>query len=320
MTDMSVQDASPLSRFLRMAVMAGVENAIQIHIDRGDNLNARDDKGQTPLMLSAARNKAAICKLLLAAGADAALLDPSGRNALGIAQAAGACEAASAIEAACTLLVAPCDSDVFCEPAHVVLDEQWVQAATDPPTILLVDSAAQPTEQPPSVSGLGTATMTTSEWVSDEDGDSFDLNGWEAEEDQPPPEGDPTLSAAASGIQSAISGHQPIDTSADWDDFEAFLPDRATPLPRADDAESRERLRLVLLRAIREGNAHGLWHDFYNSPYNLLAIEALAKWVHPQLFAKLDPQATMEQINQQFLGMPLQGAYWVDARAPLETR
>ena len=254
MTDMSVQDASPLSRFLRMAVMAGVENAVQIHIDRGDNLNARDDKGQTPLMLSAARNKAAICKLLLAAGADAALLDPSGRNALGIAQAAGACEAASAIEAACTLLVAPCDSDVFCEPAHVVLDEQWVQAATDPPTILLVDSAAQPTEQPPSVSGLGTATMTTIEWVSDEDGDSFDLNGWEAEEDQPPPEGDPTLSAAASGIQSAISGHQPIDTSADWDDFEAFLPDRATPLPRADDAESRERLRLVLLRTIREGS------------------------------------------------------------------
>ncbi len=67
------------------------------------------------------------------------------------------------------------------------------------------------------------------------------------------------------------------------------------------------------LRAIREGNAHGLWHDFYNSPYNLLAIEALAKWVHPELFANVDPQATLEQINAQFLGMPLQGAYWVDS-------
>ena len=74
------------------------------------------------------------------------------------------------------------------------------------------------------------------------------------------------------------------------------------------------------LRAIREGNAHGLWHDFYNSPYNLLAIEALAKWVHPQVFAKLDPQATMEQINQQFLGMPLRGAYWIDTKATAETR
>lgn len=69
------------------------------------------------------------------------------------------------------------------------------------------------------------------------------------------------------------------------------------------------------LRAIREGNSHGLWHDFYNSPYNLLAIESLAKWVHPALFAKLDPQTTMDEMNQQFLGMPLQGAYWIDSQA-----
>ncbi|GKS85495.1 hypothetical protein AVMA1855_15105 [Acidovorax sp. SUPP1855] len=238
-----------------MAVVAGVESAVQIHIDRGDDLNARDDKGQTPLMLSAARNKAAICKLLLAAGADAALLDPSGRNALGIAQAAGAGEAASAIEATCTSPTSSCDSDALCEPAHVALDGHWVQVATAPPTILLVDAApTQTTEQPPSVLGFGTAAAPTIEWASDEDRHSFDLTGWEAEEDQLPPEGDPTLFAAASGIQSAITEHQPIDTSADWDDFEAFLPDRATPLLRADDAESRERLRLVLLRAIREGS------------------------------------------------------------------
>ncbi|NWD70922.1 ABC transporter substrate-binding protein [Pseudomonas gingeri] len=86
-------------------------------------------------------------------------------------------------------------------------------------------------------------------------------------------------------------------------------------------AEAREAFNTVLarpefknLRAIRAGNAHGLWHDFYNSPYNLLAIEALAKWVHPELFAGLDPQRTMDEINQQFLGTPLKGAYWIDAQ------
>ncbi len=253
MADMTDQDAHHLSRFLRMAVVAGVESAVQIHIDRGDNLNARDDKGQTPLMLSAARNKAAICKLLLAAGADAFLLDPSGRNALGIAQAAGSCEAASAIEDACLSLAASCNGDVFCEPSHVALDRQG--ADSDLPTILLVDAApAHSTEQPPVIAGLGTTATSSIECASDEDCDSFDLTGWEAEEYQPPPVGDPTLSAAAFGIQSAISEHQPIDTSAAWDNFEAFLPDRATPLPRVDDAEARERLRLVLLRAIREGS------------------------------------------------------------------
>jgi ankyrin repeat protein len=105
--DVTVQDARPMSRFLRMAVVAGVESAVQMHIDRGDNLNARDEKGQTPLMLSAARNRPAICKMLLAAGADAGLLDPLGRDALSIAEAAGATEAASAIAAALGALVLP---------------------------------------------------------------------------------------------------------------------------------------------------------------------------------------------------------------------
>lgn len=235
--------------------MAGVEAAVQIHIDRGDDLNARDDKGQTPLMLSAARNKSAICKLLLAAGADADLLDPSGRSALGIAQAAGALEAASTIEAACMPLKASRGDDVLCEPAHALLAGQGVQAANDPTAVHLVDaSPPQPIEQPASVQGLAPAATPVIGRAFGEDGDAFDLTGWEAEEDQPPPEGDPALSAAAFELQDVISEHQPIDASADWEDFEAFLPDRATPLPRADDAEARERLRLVLLRAIREGS------------------------------------------------------------------
>ena len=85
-----------------------------------------------------------------------------------------------------------------------------------------------------------------------------------------------------------------------------------------DSATAQASLKQVLarpqfaeLRAIREGNVHALWHDFYNSPYNILAIEALAKWVHPQTFADLDPHLTLEQINRQFLDTPLAGQYWI---------
>jgi iron complex transport system substrate-binding protein len=67
------------------------------------------------------------------------------------------------------------------------------------------------------------------------------------------------------------------------------------------------------LRAIREGRAHGLWHDFYNSPYNIIAIEAMATWIHPELFADIDPHATLEEVNG-FLDTGLSGAYWVDAK------
>lgn len=67
------------------------------------------------------------------------------------------------------------------------------------------------------------------------------------------------------------------------------------------------------LRPIQAGQAHGLWHDFYNSPFNILAIEAMARWVHPERFKDVDPQATMAEINQM-LKVGLDGQYWVDAQ------
>ncbi len=222
-----------------MAIVAGVESAVRIHIERGDNLNARDEKGQTPLMLSAARNKPAICKMLLAAGADAGLLDPLGRNALSIAEAAGATEAASAIEAAFERVdVAPG------KPEHTADHVSLLDFAV--PEINKNTARVETTPLEAAATGIALVAV--------DDGSDFDLSGWEAEEEQAPPEGDPALAIAAVEIQAAITEHQPIDTSADWDDFEAFLPDCATPLPRPDDAEARERLRLVLLRAVREGS------------------------------------------------------------------
>ena len=87
----------PLNRLLKMAVLAGVETAVRIHIRRGDNLDARDAAGMTPLMLAASKNKASICVLLLSSGVDASLKDPSGRDALEIAAASGAADAVSVL-------------------------------------------------------------------------------------------------------------------------------------------------------------------------------------------------------------------------------
>jgi hypothetical protein len=76
-----------LNKLFRLAVIAGVETAVKIHIRRGDDLNARDSSGMTPLMLAASKNKASVCSLLLAGGADPGLLDGQGRDALAIARA-----------------------------------------------------------------------------------------------------------------------------------------------------------------------------------------------------------------------------------------
>lgn len=69
-----------------------------------------------------------------------------------------------------------------------------------------------------------------------------------------------------------------------------------------------------VLSAVRQGRAHGLWHNFYDAPTNILAIEAMAKWFYPERFQDVDPQATLEEINRRFLpALPLQGAFWGDA-------
>jgi len=64
------------------------------------------------------------------------------------------------------------------------------------------------------------------------------------------------------------------------------------------------------LSAVKDGRAYGIWHNFYNSPYNILAIQEMATWFHPQQFAQLDPEQTMQQLYKQFLAVEPTGTYW----------
>lgn len=66
------------------------------------------------------------------------------------------------------------------------------------------------------------------------------------------------------------------------------------------------------LRAVREGRVHGLSHQMINSPVDVVAVEVLAKWLHPDRFADLDPAATLAEINARFLAVPYKGQYWAD--------
>ena len=204
MTRLGLCTPDPMNRLFRMAVMAGVENSVRLHIERGDDVNSRDDRGFTPLMIAASRNKAAICRLLIDARADLDLLDPIGRDALSIAQAAGAAEAVEVIARAGPAPEGP-------EP--------------------------RPIEAPAKL-----------------DEEAFDLSLWETEEETAAPPVDKSLALPAAALQAAITLHTPIDGSADWDEFDISLPSFATPLLRPNNVERRDELRLLLLRAFREGS------------------------------------------------------------------
>lgn len=67
---------------------------------------------------------------------------------------------------------------------------------------------------------------------------------------------------------------------------------------------------LAGLRAVREGRVHGLWNFFNAVPVNLLAAEAVARWLQPELFADIDPAETLAEINRRFAAVPFEGSYW----------
>ncbi|MCC7250636.1 ABC transporter substrate-binding protein [Hyphomicrobium sp.] len=95
--------------------------------------------------------------------------------------------------------------------------------------------------------------------------------------------------------------------------------------PGIDEQVSRTALAEVVARpgladlaAVRNGRVYGLWHIFNNNPANFLAVEVLAKWFHPELFADIDPDASLRELNERFLPVPMQGTYWIRLNSPGE--
>lgn len=68
------------------------------------------------------------------------------------------------------------------------------------------------------------------------------------------------------------------------------------------------------LTAVKTGKVYGIWHLFYASPFNILAAEAIAKWSHPALFKDISPEASLKELNQKFLSVPMTGTYFINLK------
>lgn len=80
---------------------------------------------------------------------------------------------------------------------------------------------------------------------------------------------------------------------------------------RASLARAMARPGIAGLPAVRQGRAYAVWHHFYNSPLQVAAVQAMAKWLHPARFADLDPEATLRAMHERFLPIPYRGTYWI---------
>ena len=90
----------------------------------------------------------------------------------------------------------------------------------------------------------------------------------------------------------------------------------------ADEAMVQERLGTLATRegwpelsAVKNGRFHSVYHQFYNSPYHFVAMQAFAKWMHPELFADIDPDATMKELHDTFLPIDYSGVFWGSLKA-----
>jgi iron complex transport system substrate-binding protein len=54
-----------------------------------------------------------------------------------------------------------------------------------------------------------------------------------------------------------------------------------------------------------------IYHNFYNSPMNIFAIEAMAKFMHPKTFSELNPEQNLADFQMQFTQLRSEGVFWV---------
>lgn len=85
----------------------------------------------------------------------------------------------------------------------------------------------------------------------------------------------------------------------------------------ADDADIQKRLAALAgrkgwpeLSAVKNKRFYSVYHQFYNSPYHFVAMQAFAKWFHPDLFADVDPEANFRAVHDRFLPIDYSGRFW----------
>lgn len=213
MTEQTPTPAQPSSPLFRLAVLYGVNAVVSFYIRRGEDVNARDNLGRSPLILAAARGRFKTCRLLLEMGADPWLKDNEGKNALVIAGESNKAK------------------------VERVLREFMISLSKED---LVTNEATESDDSPHGA-------------PEDNTDQELDLSAWEEVHDSPQSPIDPSYLEQASEIQKRISQHTPIDTGEDWSDIDVYFPEHLLSHQHKSlylDAELLEAIRKLILAGL----------------------------------------------------------------------
>lgn len=86
--------------------------------------------------------------------------------------------------------------------------------------------------------------------------------------------------------------------------------------PGIDPALPHERMQPYMnragwsgLSAVKDGNIHAIYHGGARTLYDYVFLQYLAKALHPDLFADVDPQANLEAFFAKYMPIQFQGTY-----------
>lgn len=128
------------------------------------------------------------------------------------------------------------------------------------------------------------------------DGEEGDLTAEQVIADQP---------AVVIATGGAWSG-QKIDAKAKTSYLDLGY-DTSESAAKASLASLRKQPGFEHLEAFDTGRVHGVYHQFYDAPFNFVAYQAFAVWQHPELFKDVDPTKTWKDFSATFMPFPAEG-------------
>ncbi|MHD0006876.1 ABC transporter substrate-binding protein [Corynebacterium diphtheriae] len=66
-----------------------------------------------------------------------------------------------------------------------------------------------------------------------------------------------------------------------------------------------------ILEAPKKGDLHAVFHQFYDSPYNIFALEQFAQWLQPEEFKDLDAVKDFKEFHKKWMPFELSGVFFV---------
>jgi iron complex transport system substrate-binding protein len=111
-----------------------------------------------------------------------------------------------------------------------------------------------------------------------------------------------------------------IGTGADW--AESTPASQGVPFGYETNPEAVQKALKALatrkgwetLTAVQEKRFYSVYHQFYTNPSHLVAMQVFAKWLYPDAFKDVDPEATLKEYHARFSPIPLSGVFWAQLK------